>query len=169
MYRVSAHHGQGLLDTRRGVYLTGVFCSCYGSVLIESKTLFLSHTTVRPQNLRHVLALQRHFGVLTKFTHVESRLSGCKRQREVVFYTSVNLCDKRACSASVAVGLVSYLIGRFCQYEPNVSCNELPKPRHVHEYSCPSCIPRPKGCRAGLINKARCKEGLFEVFNKKFV
>jgi transposase-like protein len=31
------------------------------------------------------LTLQRHFRVLTKFTHVESRLSGHKRQKEVVF------------------------------------------------------------------------------------
>src|SRR5215510_1399676 len=52
------------------------------------------------------LTLQRHFRVLTKFAHVESRLSGHKRQREVVFYASVNLCDRRACAASVAVGLI---------------------------------------------------------------
>src|SRR5215510_12037791 len=51
------------------------------------------------------LSLQRHFRVLTKFAHVESRLSGRKRQREGVFYAPVNLCDRRACSASVAVGL----------------------------------------------------------------
>jgi len=44
--------------------------------------------------------------VLTKFAHVESRLSGRKRQREVVFYAPVSLCDRRPCSASVAVGLV---------------------------------------------------------------
>jgi hypothetical protein len=31
------------------------------------------------------ITLQRHFRVLTKFTHVESRLSGHKRQKEVVF------------------------------------------------------------------------------------
>ena len=51
------------------------------------------------------ITLQRHFFVLTKFAHVESRLSGRERQREVVFYAPVNLCDRRACSASVAVGL----------------------------------------------------------------
>src|SRR5262249_38520398 len=51
------------------------------------------------------IALQRHFSMLTKFAHVESRLSGRKRQREVVFYAPVNLCDRRACSTSVAVGL----------------------------------------------------------------
>src|SRR5215468_9722424 len=53
-----------------------------------------------------VLALQRHFRVLTKFTHVESQLSGRKRQREAVFYAPVNLCDRRPCSTSVAVGVV---------------------------------------------------------------
>ena len=52
-----------------------------------------------------LLTLQRHLRVLTKFAHVESRLSGHKRQTEVVFYAPVNLCEKRACSASVAVGL----------------------------------------------------------------
>jgi SRSO17 transposase len=50
------------------------------------------------------LTLQRHFRVLTKFTHVESQLSGRKRQREAVFYAPVNLCDRRPCSTSVAVG-----------------------------------------------------------------
>ena len=51
------------------------------------------------------LALQRHFRVLTKFAHVESRLSGRKRQREVVYYAPVNLCDRRPRSTSVSVGL----------------------------------------------------------------
>src|SRR5712691_3350848 len=54
------------------------------------------------------LTLQRHLRVLTKFAHVESRLSGRKRHREVVFYTPVNLCARRACSTSVAVGVESY-------------------------------------------------------------
>ncbi len=53
------------------------------------------------------ISLQRHFSVLTKFAYVESWLSGRKRQREVVFYAPVNLCDRRACSASVAVGIWS--------------------------------------------------------------
>jgi hypothetical protein len=61
--------------------------------------------SVSPINKQY-LPLQRHFRVLTKFAHVESRLSECKRQREVVFYAPVNLCDRRACSASVAVGLL---------------------------------------------------------------
>src|SRR5262245_25218033 len=52
------------------------------------------------------LPLQRHFRALTKFAHVESRLSGRKRQREVVFHAPVNLCDRRPCSTSVAVGLL---------------------------------------------------------------
>src|SRR5215831_3879952 len=51
------------------------------------------------------IALQRHFRVLTKFAHVESRLSGRQRPTEVVFYAPLNLCDRRACSASVAVGI----------------------------------------------------------------
>jgi CBS domain containing-hemolysin-like protein len=38
------------------------------------------------------LVLQRHFRVLTKFAHVESRLSGRKRPREVVFYAPITLC-----------------------------------------------------------------------------
>src|SRR5712691_3904695 len=54
---------------------------------------------------KELLPLQRHLCVLTKFAHVESRLSGRKRHREVVFYTPVNLCARRACSTSVAVGL----------------------------------------------------------------
>ena len=52
------------------------------------------------------ISLQRHFRVLTKFAHVESRLSGRKRQKEVVFYTPVILCDRRSCSTSVAVGWI---------------------------------------------------------------
>ena len=51
------------------------------------------------------LPLQRHFRVLTKFIHVESRLSGRQRPTEAVFYAPINLCDRSACSASVAVGL----------------------------------------------------------------
>jgi hypothetical protein len=54
---------------------------------------------------RQGVALQRHFRVLTKFVYVESRLSGRKQQREVVFYAPVNLCDRRPCSTSVAVGV----------------------------------------------------------------
>ena len=53
-----------------------------------------------------LLTLQRHFRMLTKFAHVESRFSGRKRQREEVFYTPVILCDRRPCSTSVAVGLL---------------------------------------------------------------
>src|SRR2546426_4171005 len=49
--------------------------------------------------------LQRHFRVLTKFAHVELRLSGRLRRRGVMFYKLVNPCDRRACSTSVAVGL----------------------------------------------------------------
>jgi len=57
-----------------------------------------------------VLSLQRHFRVLTKFAYVESRLSGRKGQREAVFYTPINLCDRRPCSTSVAVGLCSRVV-----------------------------------------------------------
>jgi hypothetical protein len=58
------------------------------------------------------VTLQRHLRVLTKFAHVESRLSGHKRQREVVFYAPVNLCARRACSTSVAVGVETPLFSR---------------------------------------------------------
>jgi hypothetical protein len=61
---------------------------------------------------KSVLSLQRHFCVLTKFAHVESQLSGRKQQKEVVFYTPVNLCDRREGSASVAVGLYTFLPSR---------------------------------------------------------
>ena len=54
---------------------------------------------------RNPLSLQRHFRVPVKFAHVESRLSGRKRHREEGFYAPVNLCDRRPCSTSVAVGL----------------------------------------------------------------
>ena len=76
-----------------------------------SDTLFDSSQAQRLQNQSVYaevvcrLTLQRHFSVLTKFARVESRLSGRKRRREAIFYTPVNLCDRRACSASVAVGL----------------------------------------------------------------
>jgi hypothetical protein len=40
----------------------------------------------RDCELPSALTLQRHFSVLTKLAHVESRFSGRKRPREVVFY-----------------------------------------------------------------------------------
>ncbi len=55
-----------------------------------------------------------------KFAHVESRLSGRKRQREEGFYVPVNLCDRRPCSTSVAVGVISPILS-------NVYLNELDK------------------------------------------
>jgi hypothetical protein len=61
---------------------------------------------VRERRREDIIALQRHFRVLTKFAHVALRLSGHKRQRGAVFYAPVNLCDRRPCSASVAVGIV---------------------------------------------------------------
>jgi signal transduction histidine kinase len=39
----------------------------------------------RLEQIFEPLSLQRHFSVLTKFAHVESRLSGRKRQREMLF------------------------------------------------------------------------------------
>src|SRR5262245_1636110 len=59
----------------------------------------------KPHLEHNPLSLQRHFGVLTKFAHVESQLSGRKRQREAVCYAPVYHCDRRPCSTSVAVGL----------------------------------------------------------------
>src|SRR5262249_32674605 len=54
------------------------------------------------------LSLQRHLHVLTKFSHVELRLSGRQQPTEVVFYAPLNLCDRRVCSAYVAVGLSAF-------------------------------------------------------------
>src|SRR6266487_7029817 len=67
-------------------------------------------TSLFGTNIHPDLALQRHLSALPKIAHVESRLSGRKRQREVVFYVPVNLCDRRACSASVAVGIIPKLM-----------------------------------------------------------
>src|SRR5713101_5696843 len=58
-----------------------------------------------------VVTLQRHFSVLTKFAHVELRLSGRLRRRRVIFYKLVNPCDRSACSTSVAVGVI-YVVHR---------------------------------------------------------
>ena len=58
--------------------------------------------------------------MLTKFAYVESRLSGLKRQREVVFYVPVNLCDRRVCSASVAVGLYTQIIRQMASHSLRV-------------------------------------------------
>src|SRR5262245_48099769 len=48
--------------------------------------------------------LQRHFGVLSKFAHVESRLRGRQRRGKAAFGVPINPCARRACSRSVAVG-----------------------------------------------------------------
>jgi hypothetical protein len=69
-------------------------------------TIFLSYTLVVSDSL----ALQRHFRVLTKFAHVESRLSGRKRQRKAAFDVPLNPCARSVCSRSVAVGLVTHLL-----------------------------------------------------------
>src|SRR5262249_38487772 len=70
--------------------------------------------TIDAYSMAKSISLQRHFRVLTKFAHVESRLSGRKRQKEVVFYTPVILCDRRPCSTSVAVGISPVRIGCTC-------------------------------------------------------
>src|SRR5436190_17965424 len=54
-----------------------------------------------------VLTLQRHFSTSTKFAHVESRFCGGKQRGKAASCTSTNPCARRACSRSVAVGLVS--------------------------------------------------------------
>jgi hypothetical protein len=51
------------------------------------------------------ITLQRHFRVLTKFAHVESRFRGCKPQGKAVLDILVNPCVKSVCSRSVAVGI----------------------------------------------------------------
>ena len=65
------------------------------------------------ERMRQDLALQRHLRVLTKFAHIEPRLSGRLRRREVIFYKPVNPCDRRVCSTSVAVGLIATFLLRF--------------------------------------------------------
>ena len=51
------------------------------------------------------LALQRHFNALSKFASVEPRVFGRKRQRDVAFYTPINLYARKHVHLSVAVGL----------------------------------------------------------------
>src|SRR4029450_8397854 len=53
-----------------------------------------------------LLTLQRHFNALPKFTLVESRLWGHKRQRDAAFHPSTNLCVRKHVHISVAVGLM---------------------------------------------------------------
>src|SRR5499427_2956067 len=52
-----------------------------------------------------LITLQRHFRVLTKFSHVESGLCGRKRRGKAAFDVPINPCVRSACSRSVAVGL----------------------------------------------------------------
>ena len=51
------------------------------------------------------LTLQRHFGALAKFAHVESRFHGRKRRGKGAFDTPLNPCVRSACSTTVAVGI----------------------------------------------------------------
>src|SRR5262245_18266587 len=53
-----------------------------------------------------LLTLQRHFGVLSKFAHVESRLRGRQRRRKAALGVPINPCARRVCSRRVAVGLM---------------------------------------------------------------
>jgi Domain of unknown function (DUF4158) len=46
---------------------------------------FLTDPTDVPPGIVIHITLQRHFNVLIKFAHVESRLSGRQRRREVIF------------------------------------------------------------------------------------
>src|SRR5262245_33922260 len=85
------------------------------------------------------IALQRHFRVLTKFAHVESRLSGRKRQKEVVFYTPVILCDRRPCSTSVAVAISPVRIGCTC-------CVSLHRSKRRACCGCGRGLTRLTGC-----------------------
>jgi hypothetical protein len=52
-----------------------------------------------------LLTLQRHFGALDKFAHVESRFCGGKQQGKAASCASTNPCARRACSRNVAVGI----------------------------------------------------------------
>src|SRR5262244_187420 len=58
-----------------------------------------------------LLPLQRHFGALAKFAHVESRFCGRKRRGKGAFDTPLNPCVRSACSTTVAVGLSSATSG----------------------------------------------------------
>src|SRR5712691_7196717 len=51
------------------------------------------------------LTLQRHFGALAKFSHVESRFCGRKRRGKGAFDAPLSPCVRSACSTTVAVGL----------------------------------------------------------------
>ena len=86
--------------------LVGDTCFEQPNNLVSDKDVAISNIAGYYAGYYDKIPLQRHFRVLTKFAHVESRLSGHKRQREVVFYAPVNLCARRACSTSVAVGLI---------------------------------------------------------------
>jgi hypothetical protein len=57
-----------------------------------------------------LLSLQRHFGVLSKFTYVESRLCGRQQRGKAAFDVSINPCARRECSRSVAVGLLLEIV-----------------------------------------------------------
>jgi hypothetical protein len=52
------------------------------------------------------ITLQRHFSTSTKFAHVESRFCGGKQRGKAAYCTSTNPCARRACSRSVAVGII---------------------------------------------------------------
>src|SRR5262249_31380129 len=52
------------------------------------------------------LPLQRHFNVLPKFAHVESRFCGRKGRGKSAFDVPINPCVRSICSQSVAVGLL---------------------------------------------------------------
>ena len=57
------------------------------------------------------LTLQRHFSASTKFAPVESRLSGRNRQREVISYAPVNLCDRPSNNIAVIERQIHALYG----------------------------------------------------------
>ena len=70
-----------------------------------------------------IVSLPCHLSVLTKFAHVELRLSGRLRRRIVIVYKPVNPRDRGACSGSVAVGLTL--------------TKKLPQPESVQEPTAP--------------------------------
>jgi hypothetical protein len=87
-------------------YLTFVMCTLDFVLYSQARELHDRAQLGAALCLCHpLLALQRHFSVLIKFTHVESRFCARKRREKVAFDAPVNPCVRSVCSRSVAVGL----------------------------------------------------------------
>src|SRR5262249_40125602 len=67
-----------------------------------------------------ILTLQRHFNVLPKFAHVESRFCGRKGRGKSAFDVPINPCVRSICSQSVAVGLIRFQVAADIPEVPRV-------------------------------------------------